>query len=547
MELFDLVGDLYSTPILPKDPLSRPDDLITDAFVISREAVPVSRSAGSRQSISNHFNAGNIEEENEATLVPVFEEYSLSWQNAFRKACTMVEPAPVKPLRIVKKAKRLEKGLDAVEVTEVKMEQVERNNVMIGRVKSFTVGSSITEASMVEESLVACVCEVMELQTIDTPAGLVNPGDYPVEVGLNLDKRNSIADTTQILELSAVPDLYVNAYEDSTKVIVKTPGRKSRREGLNRDLLYAYHTFRAPQSLSNQEPETTRLPLDSASCLAPAPVVEEEVDGSVDMLTQPPANEALISAFQLNDRDDDDNSDYSVDHFDAESDPFEYDYILKESSQALSAQLGQFDSQQEQANTQPPVESTSVSGATTDSCLSPASTSKSSAVQDKNSDQVQRHAALINALLDGSGEDGHSFEYGANFFNAEADPFEYDLTASRSSQVLSNLTELDEEDEEEDDDSYGSDPFKYDCLLDSASSSAEVSSPEPELEFDSVVSSPESTPPMTPTSMDLLLSALPLAEVADKTPESHGPDVYWTWNAVNKADDDRDGAIGTAL
>ncbi|KAG9122250.1 hypothetical protein FRC07_001461 [Ceratobasidium sp. 392] len=458
----------------------------------------------------------------------------------------MVEPAPVRPLRIVKKAKISEKGLDAVEVTEVKMEQVERNNVKIGQVESFTVGSSIIEASVVEESLVACVCEVMELQTIDTPAGLINPGDYPVEAGSNLGKCNSITNTAQVPELSAVPDLYVNAYEDSTKVVVKTPGRKSRREGLDRDLLHAYHTFRAPQSSSNQEPETTRLPLESASCLASAPVPQGEFDGSINMLSQSPANEALINAFQL-DGSDDDNSDYSVDYFDAKSDPFEYDYILKESSQALSAQLDQSDNQQEQANIRPPLEPTSVSGFTTDSYLAPAPTSKASTVQNKNSDQVQRHEALVNALLDGSGEDDNSFEYGVDCFNAEADPFEYDLTASRSSQVLSNLAELDQEDDEEDNDSYGSDPFKYDYLLDSTNSSAEASSPEPELEFDSVVSSPESTPPMTPTSMDLLLSALPLAEVADKTPESHGPDVYWTWNAVDEADDDRDGAIGTAL
>ncbi|KAG9126201.1 hypothetical protein FRC07_004444 [Ceratobasidium sp. 392] len=550
-ELFEVVEDLYPTPISPKDPISRPDDLITDADAITQEAAPVSRPAGSRPGISVNFNANNIEE-NEATLVSLFEEYLSSWQNAFGKASAMTELAPVRPLRIIKKAKRSARessiklsrfAMGEVKAEGIKRGDVERNNVKIGQIKSLTVESSIVKASVVKGGLVASICEVVDFQSIDTRAGLVDLEDQPGKVKSVAAGCESLNETTQAAELAAVLDLYVSAYEDLSMVIVRTPGRKSQREGLDRDLLYTYHTFRAPQPPSNQEPETIQSPLDSSPCFILAPVPDGQVDVSADRLTQPLTNEALIGTFWLDDSNDD-NSDYSVDCLDAESDTFEYNYITNESSQGLSTRLDQSDNK-EQAVTRPPLESMSAFGATTNPGLAPAPT-QASAAQAENSDQTQRHEALVSALLGGGDDDGF-FDYSVDFFDAESDPFKHDLNTSKSSQILSNLAKLDKVDNMEDDDSYGLDPFKYSCLLGPAYGSIKVLSPKPELEYDSAISSPESTIPTTLTSIDLPLSALLPAELANKIPESHGPDVYWTWDVVDKVDDDRDGAIGAAL
>ncbi|KAG8791368.1 hypothetical protein FRC12_009361 [Ceratobasidium sp. 428] len=472
MDLFDEVQDLYSTSNAPTDPYSCPDDLIKDAFVLDGRVVPVSRSAGSRQDVSANHDSGAIEKEDEA-----FKEWSPSWQDVFSKASAMAGLAPVKPLRVANKAKWLVKKpteveasgakIAGVDISTTKLNEVESGKVRMGEVRPLKAESCIVQATVIE-GLAATVCGMAEVQSGEAQICRVSPDGSLVEIPVKVEsvpsEHGSIAGGANTSTLPDIPDLYVSAYEDCSQVVVKTAGRKSRREGINRDLLYAYHVFRAPQPSPNQEPVTTKPSLMSgpkpAAAVDPgsssALVSQGRTDDSSNDLEEARPNESLTSAFD-SDSDDDE---------------------------------------------------------------------------------------------DGDEDDDDDYDFGRDYFVVESDPFEYDLIASGSSQVLSSelLAGLDDDgDSDDDNDDYGTNPFKYDYHLDLPSSPNEVTPLTPVLESSSAVSSPESTPPTTPTSMDLSLPLPPSFDVAGKLVESPAQNERWAWNDMDDMDEDREGAIGTAL
>ncbi|KAG8702465.1 hypothetical protein FRC09_004722 [Ceratobasidium sp. 395] len=475
MDLFDEVQDLYSTPNAPKDSSSYLDDLIRDAFVLKGKVVPVSRSAGSRQEVSANHNT--IEKEDE-----LFKEWSPSWQDAFSKASAMADLAPVKPLRVTNKAKWPAKKpieveasdakIGGVDISTMKLGVIESGKVRIGEVRPLKAESCIVQATVIE-GLAATVCGMVEVQSGEAQICRASPDGSPAEINpVKVEsvpsKHGSIAGGANTSTPPNIPDLYVSAYEDCSQVIVKTAGRKSRKEGINRDLLYAYHAFRSPQPSPNQEPITTKASLTSgpkpAAAVDPgfssALVSQGRTDDSSNGLEEARPNESLTSAFDSDSDDDDEDGD-----------------------------------------------------------------------EDEDEDD--------------------DYDFSRDYFVVESDPFEYDLIASGSSQVLSSglLAGLNDHDDDSDDnsDDYGTNPFKYDYHLDAPSSPNEVTPLTPVLESSSAVSSPESTPPTTPTSMDLPLALPPAFDVAEKLIESPAQNEYWAWNDMDDLDEDREGAIGTAL
>ncbi|KAG8737211.1 hypothetical protein FRC10_008457 [Ceratobasidium sp. 414] len=430
MELFDIVEALYSAPTSPEESPSLPNGIIADAFVLGGKVVSINRSAGSRQDVLANIDAGNnkrggAESPRQVDMSQVGMLRSLiiwflcsrggnRW-GMCRKASVVLELPLVKPLRLKNKSEALAKLPGGIKSSEIKTNEA----------KSDTVGLAVMEAS---------VRESVEVRSSGTRSSIAGPTDVqPVEAKLDPFRPDLITDTTDVAATLAVSDLIVTTSEDRTKVAIETSGRKPRKAGLDRKLLFAYHMFRAPRPSSNKS-ETTQGPLgpslvsmaaaDSGS--APAPISEGQ------------SSEGLASALEP------DEFDYDVDHSEPELDPFEYDHFLGDQSSA------------------------------------------------------------------------------ANLGNA------YD-------------------DDDDDDDDIESDPFKYDFILDLASSSIDVQFLEPELESRSTVSSPESTPPTTPTSMDLPRSALPPLDLAGKLSGPFGVDRSWAWNIIDEVDDDRDGAIGTAL
>ncbi|KAG8707208.1 hypothetical protein FRC12_024832 [Ceratobasidium sp. 428] len=479
MDLFDEVQDLYSTPNAPKDPPSYPDDLIRDAFVLDGKVVPVSRSAGSRQDVSANQDFDTIEKEDEA-----FKEWSPSWQDAFSKASAMAGLAPVKPLRVTNKAKWLAKKpteaeasdakIGGVDISMMKLGEVESGQVRISEVRPLKAESCIVQATVIE-GLAATVCGMAEVQSSEAQICTASPDGSLVEIPVKVEsvpsEHGSIAGGANTSTPPNIPDIYVSAYEDCSRVVVKTAGRKSRKEGINRDLLYAYHVFRAPQPSPNQEPITTNA--SSMSGPKPAAAVDPgfssalvsrgRTDDSSKDLEEARPNESLTSAFDSDSDDDEDG--------------------------------------------------------------------------DEDGDEEE--------------DDDDDYDFGRDYFVVESDPFEYDLIASGSSQVLSSelLAVLDDHDDDSDDDSddYGTNPFEYDYHLDTPSSPNEVTPLTPVLESSSAVSSPESTPPTTPTSIDLLLALPPAFDVAGKLIESPAQNEHWAWNDMDDMDEDRECAIGTAL
>ncbi|KAG8716518.1 hypothetical protein FRC09_015657 [Ceratobasidium sp. 395] len=470
MDLFDEVQDLYSASNAPQDPSGRPDDLIRDAFVLDGKVVPVSRSAGSRQDVSANYMFRTIEGDGEASLESAFKEWSPSWQDAFSKANLIAGLAPVKPLRVKNKPKWLAKNpgevktsdtkTGGVDISKMKLGQVESSEARVDEVRSAKVDSSIVEATIME-GFAATICEVevqpTEVQICPASLDMSLVKTSPVKIESAPGEHGYTAGGANVSAHPGVPDLYVSAYEDWSQVVVKIPGRKSRKEGLNRDLLYAYHTFRAPQPSPNQGSRGIE--------------VSSVLDSTREAVVDPGANSALI-----------------------------FDGQIDDSSTDL--------------------------------------------------DEAQRNGSLTSAFDSESDEDD-DFDYGRDYFDVDSDPFEYDHITWRSSQVLSGelLARVDDHDDGSDDGSgdYGTNPFEYDYHLDSPGSPNEITPLTPVLGADSAVSSSESTPPTTPTSIDLSISLPACFGVTGKLVEPPAPNEHWAWNDMDEMDDDREGAIGTAL
>ncbi|KAG8720437.1 hypothetical protein FRC08_000236 [Ceratobasidium sp. 394] len=260
-ELFDIVEALYSAMAAPEDPPTLQDDIIADAFVLHGRLVRVSRSAGSRQDALSNVGAKNDR------------------MNSAESQRVAFELPPVKPLRLKSKGK----GLTTV----------------LGGTKPNKVEPSTVQGNTSEEGFVeASVCKLAELQSCEAQSRISAPEDVPpAEAKPDAIHSNSIADTANVPAPFIVPELTVTSYEDGAKVAVKTPGRKSRKAGIDRKFLFIYHTFHAPRPLSSNEKTTLAPHGDMANVL------------------------------------ESDEFDYDVDHFDTKSDPFEYDRFLSDSSQ----------------------------------------------------------------------------------------------------------------------------------------------------------------------------------------------------------------------
>ncbi|KAG8700501.1 hypothetical protein FRC12_019625 [Ceratobasidium sp. 428] len=353
VDLFDEVQGLYSASNAPKDPSSRRDDLIRDAFVLDGKVVPVSRSAGSRQDVSANHMFRTIEKNDEVPLKPAFKEWSPSWQDAFSKAMIIAGLAPIKPLRVKNKPKWLVKNpgevktsdtkTGGVDISKVKLGEVESGEARIDKVRSVKVESSIVQANIME-GLTATICEMVEVQPSDIQISPASPDTSPVKIGpvkveSVLGEHGYITGGANMSSPSGVPDLYVSAYEDCSQVVVKTQGRESRKEGLNRDFLHAYYTFRAPRPWPNQESRATEISsvLDPTQEAAVDPgaysalIFDGQTDDNSTDLDEAQPNGSLTSAFDSDSDEDDD--------FDVHSDPFEYDLITWRSSQVPSDEL----------------------------------------------------------------------------------------------------------------------------------------------------------------------------------------------------------------
>ncbi|KAG8692202.1 hypothetical protein FRC08_009942 [Ceratobasidium sp. 394] len=357
MELFDTVEALYSALAAPEDSPTLPDDIIADAFVLGGKIVWVSKSAGSRQDVLANVGAENNRVHG---AEPEHRENSIS-----RMASVAFE-------------------------SEIETSKAEPS----------TAQGNTSEA----QSSVAAPEGVPPVEA--RPDTL-----HPVPI--------AVAETVNIPAPFIVPDVIVTSYEDGTEVAIMTSGRKSRKAGLDRKLLFAHHTYHAPRT-----EKTTRAPSEFGPLSDP---------GSVSTST-PEGQSSGDMAGPL-------ESD-NVDHSGTKSNLFEYDHFLNDSSNA-----------------------------------------QTSVANPDDSDDEDEH-------------------------DVESDP-----------------------------------QFGYDLILELV----EAESREPELEPSSLASSPESTPLATPTSMDLPLSTPPPLDLTDRSSRPIDLETSWAWNAMDEVNDDRDGAIGTAL
>ncbi|KAG9086485.1 hypothetical protein FS749_003615 [Ceratobasidium sp. UAMH 11750] len=292
-ELFDIVEALYSAMPAPEDPPTLQDDIIADAFVLHGRLVRVSRSAGSRQDALSNVGAKNDR------------------VNSAESQRVAFELPPVKPLRLKSKGKGLTTVPDGTKPNEVEPSTAQGNT---------------SEEGFVE----ARVCKSAELQSCEAQSGISAPEDVPpVEAKLDALHSNSIADTANVPAPFIVPDLIVTSYEDGAKVAVKTPGRKSRKAGIDRKSLFAYHTFHAPRTK-----KTTRASSESSPISDPSSVFTSTPEGE--------SSGDMADAFES------DEFDYDVDHSDAESDPFEYDHFLSDSSQVQTSVVDPDDSDEDE-------------------------------------------------------------------------------------------------------------------------------------------------------------------------------------------------------
>ncbi|KAG9076978.1 hypothetical protein FS749_011180, partial [Ceratobasidium sp. UAMH 11750] len=231
-----------------------------------------------------------------------------------RMASVVSELPPVKPLYLKSKAKVLATVPDGIKPSEVEPSTAQGNTTKEGFVE-------------------VRVCEPTKLQSSEARPSIATPEDSVPSTEAKPDILHpdpiAIAETANIRAPFIVPDLIVTSYEDGTNVFVKTSGRKSRKAGLDRKLLFAYHSFHAPRT-----EKTTRAPSRSGPVSDPGSVSASTPEGqsSGDM-----AN-ALES----------DEFDYDVDHSDTESDPFEYDRFLGDSSNAQTGVVDPYNSDEDE-------------------------------------------------------------------------------------------------------------------------------------------------------------------------------------------------------